>query len=434
MNKLEKTFFYLLLITIPFNIKKFLATSGICPVNDFSGFFLYLTDLLLIGLFLFWFKRRFFLFKRLNFNKKNLIIGSLVVYLMVLGITGSSLSCNISFSFYRLSKLFLGILFFIYLKGNFRFLNFKNFLKVLFFSGILQSLIAIGQYLKQESLGLQLLGESFLAPHLSGVAKISTEQGLVMRAYGTFPHPNILATFLIISIFAGITLLLLSKNKILQRKTFLGYFVSLSLLITGLILTFSRIAIFLGITMGSILLVTAILKKERSALKYALVKLSLLLLLFLIILTIFFAHLLQERFEVDLQDQSFSLRFFYQKTALEIIRQEHKVGIGSGCFISYLKKSYPNLAYWSYQPVHNIYLLIATEMGLVSFLIFIGMIIFTLKKNIAQISLEPFKKKFSLLGIVLLLCIGFFDHFLLTINQGILLFWLLMGVAIYNKQ
>jgi len=67
-------------------------------------------------------------------------------------------------------------------------------------------------------LGLQLLGESFLAPHLSGVAKISTEQGLVMRAYGTFPHPNILATFLIISIFAGITLLLLSKIKYYNEK------------------------------------------------------------------------------------------------------------------------------------------------------------------------------------------------------------------------
>ena len=75
-------------------------------------------------------------------------------------------------------------------------------------SGLTQSLLAVFQYFLQRSVfGSKWLGEIVLSPELPGVAKIAVDGEKIMRAYGTFPHPNILAGFLLITIFLSWRLL-----------------------------------------------------------------------------------------------------------------------------------------------------------------------------------------------------------------------------------
>src|SRR3989344_9015478 len=94
-----------------------------------------------------------------------------------------------------------------------------------------QAGLAIWQYLNQYSAGFRLLGEEFLRPGLTGLAEfpshgvvnpavaqflpylstISDTFSLNMRAYGTFPHPNVLAGFLLFGILANLYLLYFSR-------------------------------------------------------------------------------------------------------------------------------------------------------------------------------------------------------------------------------
>lgn len=79
---------------------------------------------------------------------------------------------------------------------------------------------------------------------------------------------------------------------------------------------------------------------------------------------------------------------------------------------------------WLFQPVHNIYLLIAVEIGLAGllfFLLFIGKILF---KGIQT----EFKKKSkgNLCFLFLFFCfllLGLLDHYFWTIHQGGIIFW-----------
>jgi len=109
---------------------------------------------------------------------------------------------NIELGFYHWIKLLEMIGLFFYLKYNFKELfNFKKLAYVFIASGLCQSFIAISQYVQQKSLGLKFLAESPLNPEIAGVAKIVVEGTKMIRAYGTFPHPNVLAVFMFVCLF-----------------------------------------------------------------------------------------------------------------------------------------------------------------------------------------------------------------------------------------
>ncbi|MFH1840745.1 MAG: hypothetical protein ABH807_01115, partial [Candidatus Shapirobacteria bacterium] len=71
------------------------------------------------------------------------------------------------------------------------------------------------------------------------------------------------------------------------------------------------------------------------------------------------------------------------------------------------------------QPVHNIYLLVASETGLIIFIIFITFIIKTLIRAIKNWS--------SVIALSVILFTGLFDHYWLTLQQNQLLFAIVLG-------
>ena len=83
------------------------------------------------------------------------------------------------------------------------------------------------------------------------------------------------------------------------------------------------------------------------------------------------------------------------------------------------------------QPAHNIYLLIAAETGIVGILFFCLLFFAAIKKIVSEIRINNlFKLKIILLGQFLIF--GFFDHYLYTLQQGLLLSSFVFG-AIFSR-
>jgi len=77
------------------------------------------------------------------------------------------------------------------------------------------------------------------------------------------------------------------------------------------------------------------------------------------------------RFNISAGEQSISLRLFYSQTSFLIIQEYPLLGIGVGNFVWEIRQMLDLLSSWIHQPVHNIYLLIASETGLIGLFIFL---------------------------------------------------------------
>ena len=92
----------------------------------------------------------------------------------------------------------------------------------------------------------------------------------------------------------------------------------------------------------------------------------------------------------------------------------------------------PHLPAWQYQPAHNLYLLIYTEMGLLGILALGGFLILLLRSLILGKKIQPLIRWGLVSLAALVLFAALFDHFFWTLQQGRLLWWLFWGVvAVY---
>ena len=147
----------------------------------------------------------------------------------------------------------------------------------------------------------------------------------------------------------------------------------------------------------------------------------------LLIIILFWPYL-ASRFDIEsgLADQSFNLRSFYNQVALSFIVQNPALGVGIGNFVWAFQNSQQLVEPWMYQPVHNIYLLIAAETGLLGLLAFLIFLFLTIRS--AWKYRFNSKESYLLFAICFLLLVGLFDHFEWDLQQGQILFWLFLGM------
>lgn len=258
-------------------------------------------------------------------------------------------------------------------------------ISTLIFSGLFQSIIGIAQFIHNKSLGIRWLGESFLGPNVDGVAKIMIAGEKHVRAYGTLPHPNILAAYLLIPIFILLTILINGahyerhlSNKV-SRVTFdfmLPKWLSLILLIiitTGFCLTFSRSA-FLSLSIGIIIYLLR-QKHFLNRINYR----ALIFFLPIILITFYLVHSLN--IVSIFSKQSLSERNIFQNVARETISSNPIAGLGIGQFVYHEYINNPSLAGWQFQPVHNTYLLIVSEIGIIGLIIFLAWILSVIEQG-----------------------------------------------------
>jgi hypothetical protein len=278
---------------------------------------------------------------------------------------------------------------------------FRLILAIIIFSGSVQSIIGIAQFIFQNSIGLQFIRESILNANMPGVAKIILDGHKYIRAYGLMPHPNILGGFLISSILITIFYLklfhveqfkslLISEKPYIFKKKWLNntkWLIKALIIIQSLalLLTFSKSAI-LGLIIAFIYIrIIEIDNKNvppasstgrrgtffKSYLKLFHVEQFRIIILSATILLITFLLILKPDFYSFLI-QPIKERWFYIIVPRGTIIDNWLLGIGSGQFVLNLSHFSENvILFWQYQPIHNIFLLIWAELGIIGLGLFI---------------------------------------------------------------
>ncbi|MDD5634915.1 MAG: O-antigen ligase family protein [Candidatus Omnitrophica bacterium] len=203
---------------------------------------------------------------------------------------------------------------------------------------------------------------------LRGFKMTETSEFLAVR--GTFAHYNDFGTFLVVAFFAALGLANYRLDKVPMRI----YFTALNIiLLVNLIFTYSRGA-WSAFFAALILLLFFVRNKRIIVLSLSVICCG--------VLIAFFIPLSHEKIMVLLTKKD-SGRLAMWKDVLDMARQHPLVGCGVGLFMEIFGK----LKEWGYQYVHNCYLQMLVEtgiLGLVSFLLFVGLIIKRVWLSVAQ--------------------------------------------------
>lgn len=358
---------------------------------DYFSPVIYFWDLLLVALIVIWVKNKPLL------NKQAI----LVFFIFILSQEISLFSAeNLGAGLVRLEQLILIGFLGIYLASK----KINDYIDILrrslVITLIFQGLLSIGQILIGKSFGFWVLGERTFTMSTPTIAKFNWFGQIILRPYGTFSHPNVLAGFMVV-----LLPLIVFLNSSYKKKY------EIFIMILSIILSFSRTAI-LALIIGGLV----VFKKN---------------IMVVFIILILLAPILMVRFNSIFNFDNLSLvrREQLNLVAISDFNKSPFFGVGLNNFINNMAKSNIIAGPVRFlQPVHNILLLTLSEtgvVGLAGLIILMGFPIIRLWRN-----------KASSYCMVLFYCwvviifLGMFDHYFLTIPQGQRLFFLIWGLSL----
>ncbi len=301
-----------------------------------------------------------------------------------------------------------------------KYLNFKYLAITLACVEIIQLIVGILQFYMESSVGLKILGESQFKIFTDNFAKLYSDAGYYIRVYGTLPHANILGGVLVIcSIF---NLYLLNKNI----HKYLKIAFSLLYIITAIVigLTFSRNAILAYIISTTIFLTLNLFKYSFSKNLLAIVT----VILSIIITTLIVNPLISAR--LNIKDQSITDRYLYNKAAINMIIRNPISGVGLGNSVLQLNK-YSDHKFNSTetQPIHNSYLAIISEWGIVGLATIIAYF-WLIYKTFWLYAKTKSSQLAAIISILIAISIlGIFDHYPYTYFPFTLLVIIICGIS-----
>lgn len=403
MSKIERNLVLLLFILMPFQARKILFGLD-WTFNEWVSFSVYLTDVLLFGLVAYWILKGGWKSLRAS-NKRDYLLLSFILYCALTIFW----SLNREVSVFYLIRIIEFSIFFLYIsKYVFKKIELSLIAKALVIGGAIQSVIGLIQYLIQRDIGLRILGESVIGPYISGTAAFILENGdKVIRGYGLTPHSNIYSAYILLSISA---LLWLASRK----KT--DWFLYIApLLVFGIGVGYSRTILLL---FGIIFLIFSIKSVKEINIRKPLLVIFISGLLFI---SWQFSEI-KSRVLISGDDEAVTMRGFYNKEAIS--GGPEWLGVGIGNFVPWSIIQVPSLPNNLYQPVHNVFLLLYKEIGLVGLSLFILFII-----SLFIHSNNWYFKTFFIFIVFLML----FDHYLLTLQQGRFIFWFALVLLTHRE-
>lgn len=418
------------LLTFPLQIRIIFQSSDIFAFGKFSPYFtdfIFLNDLFLLTSLILWgIHQLLHPRKKIHYGQARFLI--ILLALIILS--------EISYLFIPHPNTFILLRIFefigLYLLILNSLLKFTTVLKLLTISLILPAIVSPIQFFLQQSIGLSFLGEPTLNSQLPGVAKIDLPSGKLLRSYGTLAHPNLLGGLLSFGILAS--------SYVFQKTKKKRYLLFLLILLFGLIFTFSRSA-FLALILS--LLAYYLVQKRTSSLIFRQLNFKLLTIILggLLILGIIFpisTQILQSRLP-DFTQTEIQTRLIQYQNSIKIISQ-NPLGVGITQSIPYLQNvSSQKFAPWDYQPIHNLWLLITTELGIPGLLLSLTLlfIIYQQMKKQRRQFINPKTLRinhFNLSLLILLFILSLFDHYLLTLYQGQILLVLFFSFININSS
>lgn len=280
-------------------------------------------------------------------------------------------------------------------------------IRILLWGALFQLALGLLQWKLNHSVGLSLLGEPVIGPEVLNVAKMDLADGLKqIRPYGTMLHPNILAAYFLVILFAALDVLKPSQKLPWLVGLGFGIYFTQSLAVLGVAV----------IALGLWLLF--------SFLRNAWVRRGLVTVGFLAL------ALVSVWFFIKSDQLSLAVPSFEQRLEQNVISQvlftARPLGVGTRNFTLEMEGfSERKLQPWEFQPVHNTYFLILNEtgaQGLLLLLALIALVLYSWRHG----------KAIPLLSLLLL---APFDHFLWDSFAGMMLVALAAGFfALENKS
>lgn len=328
-------------------------------------------------------------------TKNSYYLYILGVFLLYLVVDSALASISKQASLYFTLKIFMFGLLSIFAAHDFESKNLTKLIpKVIAASLIWQSAVVFLQFLSQRSLGLWILGERAFNTTTPDIAHFQLFGYQLLRPYGTFSHPNVLGAFL------AVYLIMLTATRSAKLTTLST--------IAATLISFSKGAIF---ALFSAFITTSSNLPQLAARAVVLV-----------VSVIVFFKLVSTS-----QVASLAERLTLIQAAFNLALKNPLFGIGSNNFIVELAKL--DLTSISQirllQPVHNVFLLILVENGLVGLLAF-SLVLFAVAQN------KLTKEKTGLF--VAILVFASIDHFLWTLEQGLFIFWISIAFLISSQK
>jgi len=419
INTLSAKIFYLFVFLLPWQTI-FLLKEVFIEGEKFQ----YAT----IGIYLF--ELVLFVWLILNFKKITLCTDKRILYILItytLWIFISIFwSLNKGIALYFLMHHILGIFLFLIIQSSA--LNFKKFSLSLITSVSFASILGLYQFFSQSTFSNKWLGLSQHIPWQGGTSVIESATFRVLRTYGNMSHPNIFGGMLAIILLLSLGAYLKANKNELRWKTFLIFTIPINFL--ALLTTFSRSS-FLALFIGTILIVFYFLFFEKSKKKKDLLVIFYALVIITSIFSVAYSNIISSRSNIHsrLEKKSLDDRGAYLNDARKIINKNFFTGVGLGNYTEISRKNNSQNKIWEIQPVHNIYLLIFSEIGLFGFSILIFFIIFTLLEIFKIVKERNTNRVIFSAILISLLMLSFFDHWLWTTPFGIITFWLILAFS-----
>ena len=294
-------------------------------------------------------------------------------------------------------------------------------------SGVIQSILGIMQVLMQKVFSSTVLGMAAHTPEAIGAAVVGTTEGRFLRAYGSFPHPNTLAGFLVICLSLSIGWYLRASAR-WERMCALA---AQGIISAGIVSAFSRSA--WAIAAATVLFTGVMIVHYYPSLRrhiiFSLISIGFAASAFG---ALFYPLVLTRVFGgTRLEVQSVTERLAGYTDARIVLEEAWLHGTGIGSYTLAVRDDVDrDRPIWQLQPVHNTYLLVAAEVSVFG-LVFLLLLLFELfKEGIMRTISLPLGSSLALGVLLAVLITGLFDHYYWSLHGGIVVFWASIGAAL----
>lgn len=267
-----------------------------------------------------------------------------------------------------------------------------------------EAVLSVFQFINKHSLQgvFYFFGERAINLSLPDIAKASLDGIELLRPYGTFSHPNSMAGFYLL-----VYTFVLTLKKTSQYKIVMNAILTLATLL--IFLSFSKVAISLFLVINGVYLI----RKGDFSCKLCFFSRALVLL----VLSFVFIS-------AGTDPLSFTKRMFFFQSALDVAKNHLLFGVGLGNYLV-SQKAVSSLLILTPQPVHNIFVLLFLELGLV---MFSTLVFFSWKRARQRMGSFPF-----LLCLIVVVATGMVDHYWITLQQNLLLLPVIFGLLESRK-
>src|SRR3989344_1482798 len=474
--------FVLFLLSLPFSIRKaFAEFTAEGTFNEYLDVSLYLSDVLLcITLILYILENKSYILS-ISYGSEVLHVEHLLlpIFIRDLFIFWSGLSIfwseSLSLAWFTFLRLIEGFLLYLYIlmqnvpRGTLSPQSTKcstwNILQIasltIIVSAFFQSLVAILQFIRQKSLGMSFLQESVFSVYDPGVAKIAIDGHIFVRAYGFFPHPNVLGGFLAISLLITMIHPLIFKSKMFHVEHSYPNQPNQPNVPRGTFSSFISAIVHKCSTWNIVSKNNQMFHVEH----------------WIVILAVVLSGMAALSFDLKLFfTQPLLERLFYMQAIEGLYKAYFFQGLGIGQFVFDMQQFFDEkLLVWQLQPIHNVFLLIWSEAGIVGLGLFLWFLIYAFledEKNVPRGTLAVETEKCSTWNmgdtsptkmfpvehsvdigpggisesrqkvisaylfrsiLIVIILIILFDHYFWDIQQGQLLLWMMLALAASRK-